>query len=217
MSETQVDKSPRGPRAARKQARPREILEAAFEEFLQKGYAATRLDDIAARVGVTKGTLYVYFANKEQLFEAMVGELSQPVIESLHYERALDDASAFEVISLFLTDLYAVITDHYYTKEIIRFLIAEGNTFRDLLERHHRNFVQPTFSIVSLIIERGCERGEFRQSARDYAPSFLLSPLIGTTIMRMVALEDISDHASYYQNHLSMLRALLIQTENDPA
>src|SRR6202161_4902528 len=72
-------------RRRRKAERPQEILEAAFVEFSRNGYAMTTLDQIAERAGVTKGTIYVYFENKEHLFISMVGEVTkatmQPVME----------------------------------------------------------------------------------------------------------------------------------------
>ena len=69
----------KGARARRKAERPGEILEAAFEEFAQRGFAATRLEDIAERAGVTRGAVYFYFENKEEVFVAMVRELSRPL------------------------------------------------------------------------------------------------------------------------------------------
>ena len=69
-------------RRRRKADRPKEILEAAFEEFSRNGYAATTLDQVAVRAGVTKGTIYVYFENKEHLFISMVRELTKPAMDS---------------------------------------------------------------------------------------------------------------------------------------
>ena len=68
------------PRKRRKEARPSELLEAALELFVEKGFAATRLEDVASRAGVSKGTLYLYFENKDALFKAVVQEGIIPVI-----------------------------------------------------------------------------------------------------------------------------------------
>src|ERR1700674_5890393 len=71
-------------RRRRKADRPKEILEAAFEEFSRNGYASTTLDQIAERAGVTKGTIYVYFENKEHLFISMVREITKSTFDTVH-------------------------------------------------------------------------------------------------------------------------------------
>ena len=201
----------KGVRALQKEARPREILEAAFEEFVLRGYAATRLEDVAARVGVTKGTIYVYFKDKEHLFETMVTELSQPVVDISVYERALDDVSALNVLEQFVTDICRMTIEDRYSHQIVRFLVSEASPFQGLLERYERNFAQPVFAILQMIIDRGCERGEFRSAAREYHPSFLISPLLGTTLMMSIVPGARSSAAEFRSSYLRMLRRLLQQ------
>ena len=199
----------KGVRALQKEARPREILEAAFEEFVLRGYAATRLEDVASRVGVTKGTIYVYYKDKEHLFETMVTELSQPVVDISVYERALDDVSALDVLEQFVTDICRMTIEDRYSHQIVRFLVSEANAFQGLLERYERNFVNPVFAILRTIIDRGCERGEFRPAARDYDPSLLVSPLLGTTVMSSIIPGARSSVSEFRINYLSMLKRLL--------
>ena len=201
----------KGVRALQKEARPREILEAAFEEFVLRGYAATRLEDVAARVGVTKGTIYVYYKDKEHLFETMVTELSQPVVDISIYERALDDVSARDVLEQFVTDICRMTIEDRYSHQIVRFLVSEANAFQGLLERYERNFAQPVFAILQMIIDRGCARGEFSPAARDYDPSFLVSPLLGTTVMLSIIPGARSSASEFRSNYLGMLRRLLQQ------
>ena len=201
----------KGVRALQKEARPREILEAAFEEFVLRGYAATRLEDVAARVGVTKGTIYVYFKDKEHLFETMVTELSQPVVDISVYERALDDVSALNVLEQFVTDICRMTIEDRYSHQIVRFLVSEASAFQGLLERYERNFAQPVFAILQMIIDRGCERGEFRSAAQEYDPSFLISPLLGTTVMMSIVPGARSSAAEFRSSYLRMLRRLLQQ------
>ncbi len=69
-------------RTRRKESRPNELLEAALELFVERGFAATRLEDVASRAGVSKGTLYLYFESKEELFKAVVRSGILPVIEN---------------------------------------------------------------------------------------------------------------------------------------
>ena len=76
--------APKKRRARRKAERPGEILDAAFEEFIKRGYAATRLEDVAERAGVTKGTIYFYFETKERVFEEMIRHMSRPMFSELN-------------------------------------------------------------------------------------------------------------------------------------
>jgi len=200
----------KGIRAAQKEARPREILEAAFEEFLEHGYAATRLDDIAARVGVTKGTIYVYFKNKEQLFETMVGELSQPSIDPERYQAALATQPALTVLEHYLTEVYRVSVLDRYSSAITRFLIAEQNTFHALGKRYKDAFVGPVLRTLALIIKSGCQNGEFRPEAAEIDQIFLLSPFIGYTFLETLAPESSPPPDRFFAMHMDMFRRQLV-------
>lgn len=91
------------PRQRRKEARPAEVSAAALELFVEKGFAATRLDDIAARAGVSKGTLYLYFDNKEALFEAVIREGVLPLVDRDEAMVASHHGSAFELLRQILS------------------------------------------------------------------------------------------------------------------
>ena len=82
----------------RKESRPAELLAAALELFVERGYAATRLDDIASRAGVSKGTLYLYFSNKHELFEALVRETIVPKLEQFRAEIEASEEPAAELV-----------------------------------------------------------------------------------------------------------------------
>ena len=85
-------------RRRRKEARPAELLDAAFELFVERGFAATRIDDIAARAGVSKGTVYLYFPSKQAVFEALVRQAVLPNVERLIGETARPDTPVLEVL-----------------------------------------------------------------------------------------------------------------------
>lgn len=204
----------KGSRAAAKQARPREILEAAFEEFSLRGYAATRLDDIAARVGVTKGTIYVYFENKETLFESMVIELTRPEHDTAPYLAILEQ-SASAALEALLRSIYVETLPDRHAREILRLLIAERNTFQNLSRRFKDNFAGPVFDAVKQILERGSRTGEFLPHAASIDPFFVLSPFLGYLILNMALPDDSPDDAMFLSSHIDMVKRL-VETRPTP-
>lgn len=200
----------KGIRAARKEARPREILEAAFEEFVLRGYSATNVEDIAERVGVTKGTIYVYFSSKEDVFEKMVMELAQPKLDITSYHEALHSRPALDVMLCLLRDMYSVVVDGYYTREILRFLIAESYAFGELRQRTQDIFAVPLLSAVEDIIRFGCEHGQFRAEAADLDPHVLISPIVGLNVLRHVFPDMATSRSDFMEQHLAIVRHLLV-------
>jgi AcrR family transcriptional regulator len=165
-------------RARRKAERPAEILDAAFEEFVKSGYAATRLEDVAARAGVTKGTIYFYFDTKERVFEEMVRRTSQalfPEIES--YAASLEGSYASRLRAL-IAFLLSRIAENRGLREMLRFLIAEGARFPGLVDRHDAEFVQPMIEQIHKLIEAGTAAGEFRPARSVIRTDLIMSPAI---------------------------------------
>lgn len=173
-------------RARRKAERPAEILDAAFEEFVKKGYAATRLEDVAARAGVTKGTIYFYFETKERLFEEMVRRTSQalfPEIES--YAATLEGSYASRLRAL-IAFLFGRIAENRASREMLRFLIAEGTRFPELVDRHYEEFVQPMLEQFHKLIEAGTAAGEFRATSSNIRTEIIMSPAIFLTVWTLL-------------------------------
>jgi AcrR family transcriptional regulator len=165
-------------RARRKAERPTEILDAAFEEFVKNGYAATRLEDVATRAGVTKGTIYFYFETKERVFEAMVRHVSQGFFPDIgDYASKLQGSHASRLQAL-IGFVYERIADNRMSRETLRFLIAEGTRFPDLVERHHDEFVQPMIDQFQEIIREGIVSGEFRAGPATAFTEIILSPAL---------------------------------------
>jgi AcrR family transcriptional regulator len=199
----------KGIRAARKEARPREILEAAFEEFSLRGYAATNVEHIAERAGVTKGTIYIYFSSKEAVFEQMVLELVQPQLDTSPYHQALRSTPAIDVLLDLLRNCYAAIVDDHHTREVLRFLIAESYAFEDLRRKTRDTFVTPLLSTVAAIIRHGCESKQFREAAADLNPLVLVGPVLGYSVHQHVFPEADAATALFKEQHLAMVRHLL--------
>ncbi|WP_315834801.1 TetR/AcrR family transcriptional regulator [Bradyrhizobium prioriisuperbiae] len=165
-------------RERRKAERPGEILDAAFEEFVKHGYAATRLEDVAARAGVTKGTIYFYFDTKERVFDEMIRHVSRPVFAELNsFVGALHGSYRTRLRAL-IGFLHTRMAGERASRETLRFLIAEGARFPDLVERHYLAFMQPFTERLREIIAAGIQAGEFRPTPAANFPEIIVSPAI---------------------------------------
>ncbi len=148
----------------RKEARPKEILAAALALFAERGFAATRLDDVALRAGVTKGTLYLYFPNKEELFEAVVRQALVPNLE--RGEALLDEAD--EPAALLLERLMRSWAELALSPAgaIPKIIISEAGNFPELARFYREEVVDRGIGLMRRVLRLGVERGEFRAPRR---------------------------------------------------
>jgi AcrR family transcriptional regulator len=161
----------------RKDARPQELLAAALDLFVERGYAATRLDDVAAKAGVSKGTLYLYFANKEELFKAMVRETVLPVIGEVEgMVEAYEGPSArlFRDIAL---GWWARIGNTKLSG-ITKLIMAESGNFPEVAQFYHDEVITRGNAMVMRMLERGIERGEFRPIDATQAVNVVIAPML---------------------------------------
>ena len=170
--------SPAGRR--RKEARPQEILDAALEVFAAKGFAAARLDEVAARAGVSKGTLYLYFPSKAELFKAVVRQTVAPNIgglESLVAEFPGSSAALFRALLLRAAERMATTT----LGRLPRIIIAEATQFPDLAAFWATEVVDRAQALLRRVVERGVAAGEFSPVAAE-ATIVLISPILMLTL-----------------------------------
>jgi AcrR family transcriptional regulator len=165
----------------RKDARPAELLEAALDVFFEKGFAAARLEDIAARAGVSKGTIYLYFESKDDVFEALVRSIPLPNIEQLRALAADKSIPADVMLRRVLTFLGGVLRDERMTK-FPRLVIGEGGRFPKLAETYKREVISRGVAIIGAIVERGIEEGRFRDINPQHAAFAAISPVLFTAI-----------------------------------
>jgi AcrR family transcriptional regulator len=161
----------------RKDARPEEILHAALSLFVEKGYSATKIEDIARAAGVTRGTPYLYFANKEKIFEAVIRELLLPQV-------ALGDSillnwqgSARDL----LAELYGAWWQQMGETQLSalpKLMIAEAGNFPEVLKLYHDEFVVPGNALIRRTLEYGVAKGEFVVRDMDYALHILSAPIV---------------------------------------
>ncbi len=161
----------------RKDARPPEILEAALAVFAQKGFAATRLDDVAVKAGITKGTIYLYFDSKQALFEALARQSVGAQIEQIKTQLAAFPGSSPELLRLVLSTMGQFITTSDRIV-LLRLVVAEAANFPKLAEFWRREIIDQGIGLMTGIIQRGIARGEFRQIEPQHAARLCVAPML---------------------------------------
>jgi AcrR family transcriptional regulator len=195
-----------GFRRRRKAERPGEILDAAFEAFADRGFAATRLEDVAARAGVTKGTIYVYFATKEKLFEEMVRSHSAGLLAGVDKVLATTEVSAPDKLRALLEFLYDRCAADRRCREILRFMIAEGKFFPQLVAEHYRDFVTPMFGLVAALLEEGVRAGAFRADLNRETVRVVIAPTLFLGVVRLIFGEATPvDEQAYAAAHIDLI------------
>jgi AcrR family transcriptional regulator len=167
--------SPRTPRrAASPEARRAAILAAALEEFTARGYEGARLDDVAKRAGVAKGTIYLYFADKEALFQDLVRSMVNPVLGTLEQMRSVDVPVRMLVEGMLATFVREVFGTR--RKDIVRLILSEGPRFPAIAEFYYREVVARVLSIIRPLLRRAAERGELPDDALARFPQLIIAP-----------------------------------------
>ena len=164
-------------RRRRKAERPQEIIEAAFTEFSRNGYATTTLERIAERAGVTKGTIYVYFENKEHLFISMVRDFTKVAQETMQELLETHEGSTAELLRAQFSFIYEHIVEDRRRREVLRMLIAEAGRFPELADRYHAEILQPCLEMLKQAIQRGIDRGEIRNASIINNPQVVIAPI----------------------------------------
>jgi AcrR family transcriptional regulator len=202
-------------RRRRKDARPDEIIEAARAVFVERGFAAAKVDEIATRAGASKGTVYLYFPTKEALFEAVMRVNVLSVIEAAAAAINADETMPAPVqLRLVMETFYRefVATDR---KKLMHLMIAEGPHFPALLEFYHRDVISRGMFLLTQLVERGMRRGEFTPHGMERHPKLILGPAILAGLYgSLFADRDPMDLEDYAQTHIaSVLRALGVKDD----
>ena len=195
----------------RKEERPAEILAAALKTFSSKGYAATKLAEVAKEAGVSKGTLYLYFESKEALFKAVVNEFVLPQIAKAE-EHAEQYTGSIKDLMVNLLEQWRVNVLETELSGITKMMIAEASNFPDLATFYLENVIQRTRRFVANLINIGIERDEFRQCDSEYAARTFLTPMVFSAIWQnsLAPFDDSYDMNEYLNVHLDIfLRGIL--------
>lgn len=192
----------------RKEDRPQEISEAAFQVFAEKGYAAARVDEVAKRAGVSKGLLYLYFETKEELFKAVIKSVVTRRIDALLLALEKTELSSEEFIRGPLLEFMKQIPGSPVAV-VVRLLIAEGQRHPDLVDYYWDNVVSKGLAAISRFIERGVERGEFRDTAVTRLPQLVLSPMMLSMIWRILFAKRELDTDRLMETQIEMILAYI--------
>ena len=197
----------------RKQERPQEMIAAAFTLFVERGFAATRLEDVAARAGVSKGTLYLYFANKQELFKAVVRESIVPVIDEAdamveHYEGS--SAALFADIMMGWWQRIGATS----RAGIAKLVMAEAGNFPEIAAFYHDEVIKRGHAMIERLLQRGIERGEFRSVDIAATRNVLMAPMLMLIMWKhsfAPCLAEPIDPAAYLQSFVDFaLHGLLV-------
>ena len=167
----------------RKEARPGEIVAAALEVFVEHGFAAAKLADVARRAGVTKGTLYLYFDSKEALFKAVVRETIVPVIAQGEALARSFTGSARELLERLVREYWRLVGETALAG-IPKLMMAEAATFPELTRFYYEEVVTRGHRLMAGVIERGIENGEFRPVDVKVAAKLAMSPLMHAVVAK---------------------------------
>ncbi|MEY4536974.1 MAG: hypothetical protein RJB10_798 [Pseudomonadota bacterium] len=175
--------SARTKHARRKEARPGELLDAALDLFVAKGFAATRVEEVAAKAGVSKGTLFLYFKSKEDLFEAVVREnignqINQGMAEIESFEGPTTDMLRFAMFAWWER------VGNTKASGISKLVMSEASNFPTLANFYQENVVKPGRQLIQAILQRGVDRGEFRTLNMDYAVYSVIAPVMFLTMWK---------------------------------
>jgi len=192
----------------RKEERPQEITEAAFAAFAEKGYAATRVEEVAKRAGVSKGLLYLYFKTKEELFKAVVRSIVMPRIDALEVELDRSQLTAEAFIRGPVLDFMKRVPGSPVSV-VIRLMISEAPKHPDLVEFYWDNVASRGLGALQRLIEHGVENGEFRRSAVNDLPQLLLAPVMMSVVWGLVFANRSLDTDKLIETNLDMILAYI--------
>jgi len=169
----------------RKEDRPAEITEAALAAFSEKGFAATKVEDVAKRAGVSKGLLYLYFKTKEDLLKAVIRSFVQPRVAELTDVVARWDGTSEEFLrGPFLAFIQSLPASP--AKVVVRLMVSEGHKHPDVVAYYWDNVISEGLAVLRQLIARGVSRGEFNENALDEFPHLIAAPVIFSLVYKLV-------------------------------
>lgn len=200
----------------RKDARPEEITAAALALFVERGYANTRLEDVAARAGISKGTLYLYFENKAELFKAVVREA---VVARMTEFREIAEAytgSSFDLLRMLILGWWDRIGSRPISG-IPKLVLSEAGNFPEIARFYVDEVVRPGRETIAALVRRGIARREFREVDPEAASHLLVAPLLMIALWRNsleACCEEKIDPAGLLEAHIDTLsRGLAVQPD----
>jgi TetR/AcrR family transcriptional regulator len=196
-------------RERRKEARPGELLAAALDLFVEKGFAATRVEEVAARAGVSKGTLFLYFPSKDELFKAVVRENISGRFTEWNEEFEGFTGTSFDMLSACMNVWWDRV-GATKASGLSKLMMSEARNFPEIAAFYQQEVVQPGHSLICRILQRGIDRGEFRQLDMAYAAYSVVAPMMFLMLSRHSMGVCVPDHVAldpkkYIASQLSII------------
>ena len=164
-------------RERRKEARPGELLDAALDLFVGKGFSATRVEEVAARAGVSKGTLFLYFQSKEDLFKAVVRENIANKFPAWQEEFITFEGTSSDMLRYALVSWWERI-GKTRASGITKLVMSEAQNFPEIAAFYQEEVIKPGNAMIYSILERGVQSGEFRDIDQEQAVHIIVAPMI---------------------------------------
>ena len=164
-------------RERRKEARPGELLDAALDLFVEKVFAATRVEEVAARAGVSKGTLFLYFPSKDELFKAVMRESIAGRLVEWNSDFEAFKGSSCEMLGYCMNSWWDRV-GATRASGLTKLMMSEAANFPDIAAFYQHEVVQPGHSLIRRVLQRGIDRGEFRPMDLDYAVYSVVAPMV---------------------------------------
>lgn len=204
---------PAGGRVRRKAARPGELLAAALDVFSERGFAAARIDDIAARAGVSKGTVFLYYETKQALFRAVVEAAVLPRLDAGEALLTQDGRGPAELLRALLEECWSVLGEPRIAG-IPKLVMAEAGNFPEIAAWYHERVVLRSRAIFAEIFARGVASGEFLAGDPVALCHLALAPLFYVSVWRdslAACDEGRLDFESFVRTHLDVfMRGILV-------
>ena len=192
----------------RKEERPQEITAAAFAAFAENGYAATRVEEVAKRAGVSKGLMYLYFKTKEELFKAVIRSVVIRRVDALIVSIEDTKLSSEDFLRGPMLDFMKRIPGSPVSV-VIRLLLSEGPRHPDLVDYYWENVVNKGLTAITHFVERGVERGEFRSSAVNELPQLFLAPVMLSMVWKILFANRSLDTDKLMETQIDMMLAYI--------
>ena len=172
-------------RLREREDRKEDILQAALNVFSERGYEATRIDDVAERAEIAKGTIYLYFKSKEGLFEGVITRWLTPTLEQVERLSISEDLTSEEALRASMALFYTRIAEGEL-RQILRLIIGEGPRFPHLIKAYYENVITRGRAAFGAAVRRGVETGEFRDMGLDEFPQLIMGPAAMGAMWKML-------------------------------
>ena len=188
-----------------KAVRPQQLIDAAFEVFVEKGYEAARIDDVTRRAGVSKGLLYRYFESKETLLKAVVRSTLEQQLNSADALEADPKESARALMAGPLVQLFQSLPKNKTTIALNALLLAENVRHPDIVSFYWEHEIKRVLDVFSGLIDRGVEQGEFPKDVAPVMPYLVLAPVFFSVTWTTLYPDQPIDTDAVIATHMDML------------